>query len=111
LNVLVIPTGAAAQLLLLAVLARGQLGVGGDVERAEPDPQRLHERHHPPDHGQAQRAVALEPRDQREGLHLDVARGLADRHRPGGDAAHHHALEHRLAANRRVALGHQGPVG
>ena len=33
--------------------------------------------------------------------------GLAHRDRPVGDAAHHHALEHRLAAERRVAAGAQ----
>ena len=33
--------------------------------------------------------------------------GLADGHRPGRDAAHHHALEHRLAADGRVAARHR----
>ena len=39
------------------------------------------------------------------------ARRLAHRDRPVGDAAHHHALEHRLAAHGRVARGAQLAVG
>ena len=69
----------------------------------------------------AQDAVALEHADERERAHLDLAQGrlvglepvvgdlvgqrLADRHRPGRDAAHHDALEHGLAADGGVALG------
>ena len=69
---------------------------------------------------------ALRPRDERERRDLDLAergllgvepvlaellgRGLADRDGPGRDAAHHHALEHRLAADGRVLLRHQGAV-
>ena len=61
--------------------------------------------------GSAPEAVALRPGDERLGLDLDLALGVADRDRPDRDAAHHHALEHRLAADRRVALGDQGAVG
>ena len=43
--------------------------------------------------------------------HIDLAIGLADRHRPGGDAAHHHALEDRLAAHGSVAVGDRRPSG
>ena len=46
-------------------------------------------------------ALGAAPRAELAGLEL-LRRGLAHRHRPGGDAAHHHALEHRLAADRRV---------
>ena len=76
--------------------------------------------------GQRKRAVALGPGDERERDDLDLAeRGLlgveavlaellgqrlADRDGPRRDAAHHHALEHRLAADGRVLLRHQGAV-
>ena len=108
---------AARDLLLLL----GQLGVGGDAERLEADRQRLDERDDAADDRQAQRAVALEhggragttvtsisPRAASSGSrpspsHL-LGQRLADRDRPGRDAAHHHALEHGLAADGRVAL-------
>ena len=35
---------------------------------------------------------------------------LADRDGPRRDAAHHHALEHRLPADGRIPLRHQGAV-
>ena len=97
------------------------LGVGGDAERLEADLERLAQGHHAADHRQAQHPVALAPRDERLGGDLDLALGallrvgaargqllggrLAHRHRPGGDAAHHHALEHRLAADGGVLRG------
>ena len=61
--------------------------------------------------GRRQSAVALRPGDERLGLDLDLALGGADGDGPDRDAAHHHALEHRLAADRRVALGDQRAVG
>ena len=39
-----------------------------------------------------------------------LGRGLADRDGPRRDAAHHHALEHRLPADGRILLRHQGAV-
>ena len=102
----------------------GQLGVGGDLQRAEADHQRAAERDDAAHDRQPQQAVAAQRRVQREGADLDLAergllaasgrrstqllgRRLAHRHRPVGDAAHHHALEHRLTADGRVALGVQ----
>ena len=108
--------GEAADLLALAVLVLLLLGVGGEGERAGADLQRLDERDDAADDRPAQRPVALRPRDERLGADLDLAVGLADRDRPGRDAAHHHALEHRLAADRRVpgadgqAVGHSHRV-
>ena len=77
------------------------------------------QRHHAANDGQAQHAVALRPRHERLGGHLDLAlgsllgvraavgqllgRGLAHGHGPRGHAAHHHALEDGLAADRGVA--------
>ncbi len=71
--------------------------------------------------GRRSRRWRLQRRVEREARDLDLAeRGLLGRalalgellggrlahgDRPVGDAAHHHALEHRLAADRRVALG------
>ncbi len=78
-----------------------------------------HERDDAADDGQAQDAVALEHRDQRERLHLDLAerrllgieallgkllgQRLANGDGPRRDAAHHHALEDGLAADGCVA--------
>ncbi len=45
------------------------------------------------------------------GLDFDLALGCADGDGPGRDAAHHHSLEHRLAADRRVAFGDERAVG
>src|SRR5665213_2201264 len=60
--------------------------------------------------------MAAQRRGEREGLHGDrtdrdlalaalelIGRGSAHRYRPGADAAHHHALEHGLTADRRIA--------
>ena len=107
-------------------LAGWQLRVGGDPERAEPDRHRLPQRHHPAHDRQAQRAVALQRGGEGKRRDLDLpfrrlidralvllqllGRRLAHRHRPVGDAAHHHALEHRLPADGGVALGVQLPV-
>ena len=111
--------GAAADLLLLALLVGRHLGVGRDVERLEADLQRLDERHDAAQDRQPRPAVLLGVGDERERDHLDLALrallrielaglellggGLAHRHRPGGDAAHHHALEHGLTPDRQVA--------
>jgi hypothetical protein len=121
--------GALADLLHLTGLAGGELGVGRDVQRAEADLQRLPQRDDPADHRQAQPPVLLEDRDERERLDLDLAvralaridpavvagdvlgGGLAHRHRPRRDPAHHHALEHGLPADRRIAARHQRAVG
>ena len=51
--------------------------------------------------------MALEQRDERLRADLDLAVGLAHGDRPGGDAAHHHALEHRLTAHRSGPRGAQ----
>ena len=90
---------------------RLELGVGGDRERLEADLQRLAEGDDAADHRQSQHPVPLRPGDERLRGDLDLALGRAHRHRPDRDAAHHHALEHRLAADRRVLLGDQGAVG
>ncbi len=113
--------GAAGDRLLVV----GRLRVGRDAERVEADLQRLAERDDAAHDRPAQPAVALEHRDQREALHDDLAaRGLAElqvpaagdllgRRRTDGDgprrdAAHHHALEHGLAADRGVPAGYEG---
>src|SRR5581483_10052213 len=94
----------------------------GDAERLEADLQGLAERGHAADQRGAQHAVAPHPRDERLRDDLDLAerrlvrlelaaagdllrRGLANGDGPRRDAAHHHALEHRLAADGRVAPG------
>ena len=95
----------------LAVLVLLELGVGRDRQRLEADLQRLAEGddaaqdRHPPE------AVTLRPGLDRLGADLDLAVGTAHGDGPDRDAAHHHALQHRLAADRRVALGDQGAVG
>jgi hypothetical protein len=125
--------GAAGDLLLVL----RKLRVGGDPERLEADRQRLDEGDDPADDGQAQQPVPLEHRRQREGPDLDVperslqrveaalahllGQRLAHGDRPRRDAAHHDALEHRLAAHggvalrlerrRRPGVGHLGHVG
>ena len=90
-----------------------QLGVGGDAERLEADRQRLAERDDAADDRQAQDAVLLEHRHERDdwtaispsvpsGRPSVRGRGTATAH--VRDAAHHHALEDGLAADGRVAL-------
>ena len=104
----------------LALLGR-QLRVGRDLERAEADHQRATQGDDPAHDRQAQHAVAPQRGVEREARHLDLAERrllrrmlalgqllgarLAHGDGPVGDTAHHHALEHRLAADRRVALG------
>jgi hypothetical protein len=108
------PHAARDRLFLLL-----ELLVGGDAERGEADLHRLDQRDDAADDRPAQRAVALGPRDERERLDADLAervvrralgRGLADRDGPRRDAAHHDALEHRLPADGRILLRHQGAV-
>ena len=99
------PHRAGDRLLLLV-----ELRVGRHAERLEADVERLDERDDAADDRQAERAVALGPGDERERLHVDLAVGLADAHRPGGDAAHHHALHDGLAAYGSVALEAQEVV-
>ena len=123
----------AGYLILFFGLAGGQLRVRRHLQRAKADRERAAERHHPAHNRQAQGAVTLQRRAQRVGLHLDLAAegiaawdalvpfgdrvpwgalvpfgllgdGLAHGDGPVADAAHHHALEHRLAAERSVAL-------
>ena len=85
------------------------------------------ERDHAAHDREPQEPVALRPGDERLGDHLDLALRallrvgaalgellggrLAHRHGPRGDAAHHHALEHGLAADRRVLGGLAVPFG
>ena len=111
---------AAADLLLLALLVGRDLGVGGDAERLEADLERLAERDHAAHDRQRAAAVPLatrtraarrSPRSRPWRPPWSRARrrpscslgGLAHRDRPGRDAAHHHALEDGLAADRGVA--------
>ena len=101
----------AADLLLLALLVVGELGVGRDRQGPEADLQRLRERDNPADHRPAKHPVTLRPGDDRLRGDLDLALGVAHRHRPGGDAAHHHPLEHSLTADRSVAECDGVPVG
>ena len=103
------PDEAADRLRLLSVLGL-DLRVGRDRQCPEADPKRLRQRHHAADHRPAKHPVALRPRDQRLRGHLDCSVRLSHGHRPGRDAAHHHALEHRLAAHGRVAAGHRQAV-
>ena len=105
------PPDPAADLLLVALLVLLQLCVGGDRQGAEADLQRLAERDDAADHRHPPEPVPLRPRNQWFGAELDLALGVAHRDRPGRDAAHHHPLQHRLPANRRVALGDQGAIG
>ena len=65
----------------------------------------------PRTHRQPQHPVPLRPGDDRLGGDLDLALGRADGGGPGRDAAHHHALEDRLTADRRVAGGDRLAVG
>ena len=105
-----------------------ELGVGRDAERPKADFQRLAECDDASNHRQAQQTVAVCPRDQRLGGDLDLTRcatepgapigidqvlgaGLSNRDRPGRDAPHHHALEHRLATDGGVAQGDRHAVG
>ena len=67
--------GAAAQLLLLALLVRRDLGVGRDAERLEADLERLGQGHHAAHDREAQQPVALGPGDERLGGDLDLALG------------------------------------
>ena len=53
--------------------------------------------------GQRSARLRADPGDDGVGLDGDLA-VLAGGHRPGGDAAHHHALEDGLAADGGVAL-------
>ncbi len=93
----------------------GELSVGRDPKRPHADPERFRQRHHPADHRPAVDATALGPRDERKRIDRDLAelgggwlsRGLANRDRPGADAAHHHPFEDRLAPERRVTRGGQ----
>ena len=114
------PDAAGDLLRLLLGLAGGQLRVGRDPERAEADRERLAERDDAAQDRQAQQPVAAQRRADREVRDLDLPeRGLlglqapvvellgarlAHGDGPVGDAAHHHALEHRLPAERCVAL-------
>ena len=91
------PCGARDLLVLLF-----ELSVRGDAERLEPDLERLDESDDAAHERQPQEAVALEPGDERERLDVDLPVLLAHGHRPGGHAAHHHALEHCLAADWSV---------
>ena len=101
----------AADLFPLSLLVLLELGVGGDAQRPEADLQRLAEGDDAAQDRQPPEPVALRPGLDRFGLDLDLALGTAHRDGPDRDAAHHHALQHRLAADRRVALGDQGAVG
>ena len=75
-----------------------------EIARAlKPILRRLGERDHSADHRAIAGAVALRPGDDRLGGDVDAALRSPTGHRPGGDPAHHHALEHRLATDRRVA--------
>jgi hypothetical protein len=103
------PHAARDRLLVLL-----ELGVGGQVERREADLERLDEGDDAADHRPAEDAVALGPGDERERLHVELPLWRADPDRPRRDAAHHHALEYRLPADRGVALrgdGRLGPAG
>ncbi len=93
--------GEAADRLLVLV----HLRVRGERERPEADLQRLGEGDDAADHGDPQDPVPPRPRDDRLGGDLDLAVGGADGGGPGRDAAHHHPLEDRLTADRRVARG------
>ena len=101
----------AADLFRLAVLVVLDLRVGGDRQGAEADLHRFGEGDDAADDRHPPEAVALRPRGERLGLDFDLALGCADGDGPGRDAAHHHSLEHRLAADRRVAFGDQPAVG
>src|SRR5581483_8623764 len=101
------PPDQAADRPLLPALLGLDLRVRGYRERPEPDLERLGQGDDAADDRPAERAVARGPGDQRLGRDLDRPVGLAAGHRPGGDAAHHHALEDGLAATgaSRAATG------
>jgi hypothetical protein len=105
------PRRARDRLRVLAGL-RG----GGDPKRPDADSQRLAERDDAAHDRQAQPGVAAQRRDERKALDADLAERrlvglhpapagellggrLAHGDGPRRDAAHHHALEHRLAAD------------
>ena len=100
----------AADLFRLALVVL-ELSIGGDCKSSEADLQRLAEGDHTTQYRQAPETVARGPGADRLGADLDLAVRTAHRHGPDRDAAHHHALEHRLATNRRVAFGDQGAIG
>ena len=84
---------------LVGLLLRGV--VRRDRERAEADRERLAERDDAADDRQARRSsAACHRRVDRVGDLRDLAVGLADGDRPVRRAAHHHALEDGLAADR-----------
>jgi hypothetical protein len=70
----------------------------------EADLQRLAQRDDAAHDRQLERAAAAGPGDDRVRLDGDLAAGGAGRDGPRGDAAHHHALEHGLAADGGIAL-------
>ena len=75
--------------------------VGRDRERPEADRERLAERDDAADDGQPVEAVPRHRRDDRLRDLRDLPVGLADGDGPVAGAAHHHALQDRLAADRR----------
>src|SRR5207248_10759858 len=83
---------------LLVVLGRGV--VGGDRERAEADRERLAERDHAADHRQSEETVTLHHRLDWAADLGDLPIRLADGDGPVRRAAHHHALEDGLPADR-----------
>src|SRR5262249_33926046 len=94
---------------LLALLALLLGGVARrDRERPEPDRERLAERHHAANDRQPEEAMACHLRLDRTADLSDLAARRADGDGPVAGAAHHHALEDGLAAERahpRLAVG------
>ncbi len=87
------------------------LRVGGDRQRFEADLHRLAEGDDAAQHRQPPEPVALAQGTSGSDSISICALGAAHRDRPDRDASHHHALQHRLAADRGVAFGDQGAVG
>jgi hypothetical protein len=98
----------AARHLLALVAHRG---VGRDAHRLQADAERLEQRDRAADHGQAQQPVAAQHRLERERLDVDRLVGQPHGDGPRRHAAHHHALEHRLAAHGGVRPRDERAVG
>ena len=113
---MIVPVHALPEQLLLVL---GELRVGGDAERLEADRRATRHSATTPRTTGRRSSGALSDEHERERLDLishwssgaSLGLGLADGDGPRGDAAHHHALEHRLAADRSVPLGDERPVG
>ncbi len=97
----------AANLHFLLALLFGEAferDVGGVAQGAEAERHRLSQRDHAANHRPAHPLVALRRARHRLRVHRHLPRRLAHRDSPGMRRAHHHALQHGLAAHERCLL-------